>query len=180
MKRFILAMLLAAQCGTAFALELKGVRLGMTSDEFLAAFPPGGTIGNPAEGQSSCYSSGTFCTANVGTLGGVSTTLQVSFMDGKVVHAYTGKLHPPNFEQVVEALKTKFGSPTSSAVGEVQNQIGGKFENPSYVWKFPDGELRAARFMPGMPTLDFSVVEIDSPEWIAKEAAEKAKRNSDL
>jgi len=58
--------------------------------------------------------------------------------------------------------------------------MGGKFDNPTFVWNLPDGELRAAKFMPGAPTRDVTHVEIDSPEWIAKKSAVKAKRDADL
>lgn len=178
MKRVILSAVLAAQCMAGYALDLKGVRLGMTIEELQQAFPAG-KPGRAAPGQMWCASA-TACSVNVGTLGGVPTNLQVTFLDGKVAHVYSGNLYPPNFEQVAEALKTKFGAPTTCTMGEVQNRMGGKFDNPNYVWKFPDGELRASKFMPGAPTLENSQVEIDSSEWIAKKQAEKAKRDADL
>jgi hypothetical protein len=179
MKRLIVSIALVTQCIVGDALDLKGVRLGMTMEELQLAFPAG-KPGRAIPGEMWCVPDGSFCSVNVGTLGGVPTTLQATFLDGRVAQVYSGNLHPPQFEQLVETLKTKFGAPTTTTMGEVQNRVGGKFDNPSYVWKFPDGELRASRFMPGAPTLDNSQVEIDSPEWVAKKQAEKAKRDTDL
>lgn len=181
MKRFVAAAcLLAAHCTGCSALDLKGVSLGMTQEELQLAFPTGTKPGRPDEGQSWCYGKVAACQVNVGTLGGIPNRLQVSFLDGRVAHVYSGNLSPTNFEQVAEALKTKFGTPTTSSVGQVQNRMGGKFDNPTYVWKLPDGELHAAKFMPGAPTLDNAQVEIDSPEWIEKQRDEKSKRDADL
>lgn len=178
MKRTIVTLLLATYGVAGMALDLKGVRLGMTQEELQSVFPQGES--RPAPGLSRCFGAGPSCTVNVGTLGGVPTRLQVSFLEGKVAHVYSGDLSPANFGQVAEALKAKFGEPTASSVGQVQNRLGGKFDNPSYVWRFPEGELRAAKFMPGAPTMDIAQVEIDSPEWMAKKDAENAKRKADL
>lgn len=151
----------------------------MSFDELQTAFPNGEQApGLPNLNGMSCISQNTFCTVNVGTVAGVETVLQVTLSNGKVADAYLGKLSPSQFDAVVTALKEKFGKPYSANTGVVQNRIGGSFENPSFVWNFPDGKLFATKFMPNAPTLDISQVEISSTEWIAeKEAKQKARAN---
>lgn len=138
-------------------LELKGVRLGMTYDDLVAAYPAGEQSPmRPRENGMSCLSGNTFCTVNVGTVAGVSSVLQVSLREGKVSDAYMGRITPGEFDGVVAALQEKFGPPASTMQGFVQNRMGGKFDNPAYVWDFPEGKLLATKFMPGAPTLDIT------------------------
>ena len=165
----------------ANALELKGVRLGMTYDELVAAYPNGEQSPmRPRLNGLSCLSGNTFCTVDVGTVAGVASVLQVSLRDGKVADAYMGRISPEQFDGVVMALQEKFGKPASTTQGYVQNRMGGKFDNPSYVWNFPDGKLIATKFFPSMPTLDDSQVEIATNEWIAETAAKQKARANDL
>lgn len=161
------------------ALELKGIRLGMTYDELVAAYPNGEQSPmRPRPNGMACLSGNTFCTVDVGTVAGVTSVLQVSLSEGKVADAYMGRIEPGEFDGVVAALQEKFGAPTSTTLGFVQNRMGGKFDNPSYVWNFPDGKLIATKFMPGAPTTDISQVEMATTAWLAeKEAKQKARAN---
>jgi len=179
MKR-LLFVALALASTTASALDLKGIKLGMTREEFLALFPEKPASLKPLPNTSICFSNGGFCGVNVGTIAGIPMTLNVNFIDGKVADVYSGRFDPAQFEQVVEALKSKFGPPTTTAMGKVQNRMGNSFDNPHYVWKFPEGELRASRFMPGARTLDISELRIASKEWLAGQAAKEQTRNADL
>ena len=160
-------------------LELKGIRLGMTYDELFAAYPNGvQSPGRPRPNGMDCLSGSTFCTVDVGSVAGVTSALQVSLRDGKVADAYMGRISPGEFDGVVAALQEKFGSPSATTQGIVQNRAGGKFDNPSYVWNFPEGKLLATKFMPGAPTMDISQVEMASTAWLAeKEAKQKARAN---
>ncbi|MHB8742807.1 MAG: hypothetical protein ACYC9L_06730 [Sulfuricaulis sp.] len=160
-------------------LELKGIRLGMTYEELLAAYPNGKEApGQPRLGGMACFSGNTFCTVGVGTLARVATVLQVNLSEGKVADAYMGRILPGDFDGVVAALQEKYGAPTSKTQGFVQNRMGAKFDNPSFVWNFPDGKLIATKFMPGAPMLDISQVEMASTAWLAeKEAKQKARAN---
>lgn len=178
MKKLI-CIALALASTTASALDLKGVKLGMTREELLAAFPAGGHGGRPLPNGVDCVSAEA-CSVNVGTIAEVPTQLHVHFVNGKLADAYSGDLSPSNFDQVVEALKSKFGPPTATTTSKVQNRMGNTFDNPSYVWKFPEGELHASRFMPGARTLDIAQLEISSKEWLAEQAAKEQKRNADL
>jgi hypothetical protein len=157
----------------------EGVRLGMTFDELVAAYPNGQqSPGLPRENGMSCLRGNEFCTVDVGTVAGVTSVLQVSLREGKVADAYMGRISPGDFDGVVAALQTKYGPPATTTPGFVQNRMGGKFDNPSYAWDFPDGKLIATKFMPGAPTLDISLVEMATTEWLAaKEAKEKARAN---
>lgn len=179
MKRLLFAALALASTTTS-ALDLKGVKLGMTRDELLAAFPGGSYGGRPLPNGVDCLASGDFCSVNVGTLAGIPTQLQVRFLNGKLADAYSGRFDPAQFDQVVEALKSKFGAPTTTTTGKVQNRMGNTFDNPHFVWKFPEGELHASRFMPGARTLDIAQLEISSKEWLAEQATKEQKRNVDL
>lgn len=175
------ALILGLISLNANALELKGVRLGMTFEELQTAFPAGQlSPGRPNLNGMSCLLANTFCTVNVGTVAGIESVLQVSLSDGRVADAYMGKLSPSEFQGVVKALQEKFGKPSSTSQGIVQNRMGGKFDNPSFVWSFPEGKLFATKFMPGAPTLDISQVEISSSSWIAEKEAKQKARASDL
>jgi len=178
MKMWIFVALTALS-DTASALDLKGVRLGMTPDELKAAFPGGATAGRPLDNGTICYNAD-FCAVNVGTIAQIPTQLQVSFLNGRLSNAYAGDLHPSQLDQVVEALKAKYGAPTTTSMTKVQNGIGNTFDNPHFIWKFPEGELRASRFLTGPRSLDYAELRIVSKEWIADEDAKRQKRNADL
>ena len=59
-----------------------------------------------------------FVVRSVGTLGGVPTTVQGSFLDGKsCAGLFSGKTSISTaFEQPADALKTKFGALTTTAI----------------------------------------------------------------
>lgn len=167
--------------GAKAPLELKGIRLGMTYDELVAAYPNGEQSPmRPRANGMSCLSGNTFCTVDVGTVAGVTSVLQVSLREGKVADAYMGRITPGEFDGVVAALQEKFGPPATTTQGSVQNRMGGKFDNPAYMWDFPDGKLIATKFMPGAPTLDISQVEMASTAWLVEKDAKQKARANDL
>jgi len=177
-RKWLIALALLS--ASANALDLKGVRLGMTPEELKSAFPGGAAAGRPNENGVICYNAADFCAVNVGTIAEIPTQLQVSFLNGKVSDAYSGHLHPSQLDQIVDALKAKYGPPTATSMTKVQNGIGNTFDNPHFVWKFPEGELRVSRFLAGPTSLDYAELRIVSTAWIADEAAKRQKRNADL
>jgi hypothetical protein len=181
MNRLMLfASLVAASVAHAAPLELKGIRLGMTTAELNHAFRAGvNTLGIPNPGGLTCWAP-EFCTVNIGTLAGIKVMMQVSLVDGVVEDAYASNLLRGDFDTVVEALKAKYGDPTKSTAGTVQNRMGGVFDNPTFEWDMPEGILLAAKHFPGAQKIETSKVEIASRKWMEKKAAVARKANDDL
>lgn len=171
---------LMAVAFSASALDIKGVRIGMSMDELTQSFPNGSAEpGDAALNGVSCITAD-FCDVNVGTIAGIPASLLVTFRDGKIADAYIGKISPAEFDGVVAALREKFGPPTQSSSGYVQTKIGAKFDNPQYVWKRSDGFVFAARYFPGAPTIANSQIEISSLAWVAAKTAKEKARTGDL
>jgi hypothetical protein len=67
------------------------------------------------------------------------------YLDGRLYSLYM-TYDSDNFDQVVEALTAKYGSPDTTWTEQVENRMGATFHNETKRWFFSDGYLEAERY----------------------------------
>jgi hypothetical protein len=116
--------------------SIKGVALGEPFAAFAEAHPEAGTNGcNPATDICACVFDD--------TIGGTHAQFFVHFRHGKVEQISLGEIQADDFDKAVGALKSKFGNPTASRAGTVQNGFGASFDDRIYIWTALGWHLQA-------------------------------------
>lgn len=138
MRSVVIAIIFWAACGSAsFAaaadLDLKGARIGMTLDELNALFPELKCV--PSGERSSCVYSRTGMqgrVAELNTLAEEPTNIWIfSFVSGRLGGIYVS-FPAGSYRAITDALRAKFGAPTSAIERPVQNRMGAKGRKHSY------------------------------------------------
>lgn len=132
MKTAITLMLLTA-CGSASALDIKGITPGMTESQAAEQV-----------GELECFDRDyvRLCGADVSYGGNEHAEMFMALLDGKVTRVSVDFPHGA-FGPVADGLTKKFGPPARDESSVVKNAMGAEFDARELVWQDGDIEMRA-------------------------------------
>lgn len=179
--RFLLIAVCWMLCGSAFALELRSQKLGSSEQQLLAQYPnlDCHTTGGPAAAVADRR-----CDVSYVTRAKSGADYMLVLADEPVLmttwHFFDDRLGKlsfwmgtGSFEQVLAAMREKFGRESNYRRVPVQNLMGAKFTNEIAQWKRGDEAIEIERYS---DDLDHMMVSLHSIGYLR----EAARRERDL
>mgnify|MGYP003402239828 FL=1 len=105
-------------------------------------------------------------------------TVNLVINDQGVVRRINLSLSPESFDVVAPLLIEKFGAPTATTKGELQNRMGAKFEQTTHLWK--DDQENHVLYSRYAGTVDKSFLSFTTKEDRGLLANLRGNRRSDL
>ena len=170
--------------------DIKGVTLGMSSEEAKAAVPDLECHDSPGDplGDATCRFTQSWGSSVLGdsrrwgtTYAEVPVQIVLRFYSGKLASIRVSEAHAAHFDKLRMALQTKFGEPTTARTEEVKNRAGTAFENRILEWTRGDETLELEE-MAGK--IDTSAIVVNTPastaEFERRFAARAKQATSDM
>ena len=187
MRTILFLTMLAVPCfaaePAATILEFKGVPLGATQAELLAAHPGFRCMADKDDAEiticmisprcyQSSYSAKQECEREFSarnTFGGEPNKFIMATMWLGKLHAVAVKIEPESYDRLARALAAKYGTPEETRE-PITTRAGVSYENALARWSFPDGFIRLRRFS---GRIDEGLATIMSREMAERAAARR-------
>lgn len=149
MRYLLLLVLLSTQAIASEPFEIKGVKLGATEAEVLEKNPDIKRCENAAKAGARSALADRECSIwrnlhkdDVAVFAGFPASISFKLINEQVgyVSVHLDSVH---FNEVVAALKSKYGEPSSNKTEVVTNRMGAKFENNIVEWRQGASVIRA-------------------------------------
>ena len=134
----VVALLIATNASQAAELDIKGLKPGMSLEQIKELFPDFHCIeADTTDADMVCDAPRYYAGAN--------SEISVFLLDNKVMIIIV-TFESGSFDDVISALKEKFGKPALILKNPVQNMMGATFVNHSILWIKGDKHLTAKRY----------------------------------
>lgn len=100
-------------------------------------------------------------------------SMDMSAIDGVIVRVRVATHGLKYQDEVIKALRSKFGAPTNMRIDTMQNSFGARFQRKVYLWKMRDANLT---FHGSTGSIDSGEIDLASPKYLASlKSSGKAK-----